>query len=112
MERTPRTPLQRLQELAEDILAGARHPADIYLTDQRSEISHLLHLIDGSNRLFFPSEHTEAFLDELYAHALREYSPPASDDDEPERAPVFMSGSDTSSTTATDDVSTEDVVMQ
>eukprot|EP00918_Siedleckia_nematoides_P062161 GHVU01135621.1.p1 GENE.GHVU01135621.1~~GHVU01135621.1.p1 ORF type:complete len:108 (+),score=15.67 GHVU01135621.1:485-808(+) len=104
MDDPPQTPRQRLAEIAEDILDAAHVgvPEDVYLTDRRSTISQLLELIDGRHWRSFPAEHTEAFLDELYLQAVRDWSPPISDD-EAEHPPVFLSESGTSTAASEDE---------
>eukprot|EP00918_Siedleckia_nematoides_P090321 GHVU01198553.1.p5 GENE.GHVU01198553.1~~GHVU01198553.1.p5 ORF type:complete len:113 (+),score=22.90 GHVU01198553.1:169-507(+) len=112
MDRQQHTPaaraaLERLEDLATLILSAARDPEDVYSTEYRSEIQHLLWLLDGRLALQFDGEHTETFLDGLFLRHQEEFSPPISDEDEEERQPVFLQ-SDDSSTRDTDDAVMDD----
>eukprot|EP00918_Siedleckia_nematoides_P025383 GHVU01054831.1.p1 GENE.GHVU01054831.1~~GHVU01054831.1.p1 ORF type:complete len:109 (+),score=17.42 GHVU01054831.1:811-1137(+) len=102
------TPDERLELLAQLIIASARQPQDVYETEHRPEIQGLLWQIDGRLALERDGEATESFLDGLYQRHIEEFgSPPYSEDELVDAVPVFYE-SDESSTRDTDEVSMEE----
>eukprot|EP00918_Siedleckia_nematoides_P006152 GHVU01013398.1.p2 GENE.GHVU01013398.1~~GHVU01013398.1.p2 ORF type:complete len:114 (+),score=24.51 GHVU01013398.1:524-865(+) len=85
---------EQLEVLADEILEFAAHPFDVYATERREEIQQLLwriELANGSRDLTFDWQPTEAFLDLLYARAVREHvEPPSFSDDGDDPAPAYL----------------------